>query len=153
MPRQRTLGGREWGEEILAMYRAYARERQMQLVEIAALGRDAGPVLVISGYGASRTLGREAGLHVYERDEKSSGRIAVRVLTVTPPAGMPDPQRLARYLSDSFAASARAHAITRRYRRTPDPLVANADGSWRTRRIESVLGGSFDLVEAMDRQR
>ena len=38
----------------------------------------------------------------------------------------------------------------RRYRREPSPLVRNADGSWRTGKYDSVLGGNFDLLAAAE---
>jgi ATP-dependent Clp protease ATP-binding subunit ClpC len=38
----------------------------------------------------------------------------------------------------------------RRYRRKPSPLVRNADGSWRSGRLDLVLRGDFDLLAAAE---
>ena len=43
--------------------------------------------------------------------------------------------------------SPRPATLVRRYRDAP-PLVRNADGKWRTGRLDLVLGGDFDLMQA-----
>ena len=57
--REATLA---WCRELLDMYRAWGRNRHMQLTEMAAdfLDGDSSlPVLLVSGFGASRVLERE----------------------------------------------------------------------------------------------
>ena len=44
----------------------------------------------------------------------------------------------------------RRYRVVRRYRREPSPLVRNADGSWRTGKYDTVLGGNFDLLAAAE---
>jgi len=40
------------------------------------------------------------------------------------------------------------HAVVRRYRRGPAPLVRDMNGSWRSGKLDAVLGGDFDLIAA-----
>jgi ATP-dependent Clp protease ATP-binding subunit ClpC len=41
------------------------------------------------------------------------------------------------------------HAVVRRYRNAPAPLVRSMNGGWRTGRVDAVLRGDFDLIAAM----
>jgi hypothetical protein len=54
-------------------------------------------------------------------------------------------------LATAFKTSETVSTVVRRYRREPSPLVRNANGSWRTGKYDSVLGGNFDLLAAADR--
>ena len=51
----------------IAMYRAWAGNRHMQLAELSGMAAHDLPLLLISGFGAHRLLEKEAGLHVLER--------------------------------------------------------------------------------------
>jgi ATP-dependent Clp protease ATP-binding subunit ClpC len=42
------------------------------------------------------------------------------------------------------------NAVVRRYREEP-PLVRDAAGKWRSGRLDLVLGGDFDLLQAGER--
>lgn len=138
---------RIWRDEIAAMYFAWARRRNMHVSESIDLGGPSGPVRIVGGFGAYRTLAREMGLHVLEAgDTGGVGRITVRVLVVPPPAGHVPKQKLKQSLAERFARAPRSSVVVRRYRRTPAPLVRNADGSWRSGKLDAVLGGDFDLL-------
>jgi ATP-dependent Clp protease ATP-binding subunit ClpC len=137
--------GAEWSRRIAAMYRGWARERNMQMVELEG-GAGQGPVGIYSGFGAFRRLTREAGLHVLEGGENGAGRAAARVLAVpVPPREMPR-QRLRALLAEAFAALPRTGTVVRRYRLGASPLVRNAEGTWRSGKVDAVLAGNFDLL-------
>ena len=50
--------------------------------------------------------------------------------------------------AEAFARGPQPHAVVRRYRREPSPLVRNMNGSWRTGKLDAVLRGDFDLIAA-----
>lgn len=143
----------DWCGRVADMYRQWASKRRMQMKEIAPANGKGAPVLLITGFGAYRTLTSETGLHVLEDDRRSEGarRIAARVTSV----GGPE-QDLAA--SDGFAAASRLLAaipasttIVRRYREHPAPIVRDIAGGWRSGRLAAVLGGDFDLIGASKR--
>jgi ATP-dependent Clp protease ATP-binding subunit ClpC len=144
-----------WCGQLREMYRAWAGNRHMQLSEMAAseishgLGGDA-PVLLIAGFGAHRVLKRECGLHVLELAEAQSGasRATARVRLAVTPLGDVPPARLASALIKAFGQAPPSSTVVRRYRRVPSPLVRSGDGSWRSGRLDAVLGGNFDLLGA-----
>jgi ATP-dependent Clp protease ATP-binding subunit ClpC len=146
---QRTVE-RERGRQadVLDMYRGWARNRHMQLSELD--GPPGGlPLLLVSGFGAHRRLAREAGLHVLEADgEKGRGRATARVRLAVAPLGDLPEARLRTVLLEALQSSAPPHAVVRRYRGAPAPLVRNMNGAWRTGRLDAVLGGDFDLLGA-----
>ena len=127
-----------WAREILDMYRAWARKRNMQLGEIDRVKGLELPAQAVAGFGAYRLLMREAGLHVLEQVETPSGagggRIAVRVTVTSLPAG--DPSRINRRaaLTEALGKGLKPSGVVRRYRRHPTPLVRDVEGSWRTGR-------------------
>jgi ATP-dependent Clp protease ATP-binding subunit ClpC len=132
------------------MYRAWARNRHMQLGELSGVGAHDLPALLISGFGAHRRLEKETGLHVLEQgeDAKGRGRAAARVrLAVTPLGEMPS-DKLRRALTEALEQAGPPHAVVRRYRSAPSPLVRDMTGSWRTGRLDAVLAGNFDLIAA-----
>lgn len=137
-----------WCSELLAMYRGWSTNRNMQLQEMTSSARGASSILLVSGFGAHRTLAGDVGLHVLERGggEQATSRIAARVILLEPPLGDVPPARMQTILEKSLAEAARSSTVVRRYRREPSPLVRNFDGSWRTGRIDEVLAGDFDLL-------
>ena len=142
---------RRWCVQLLGMYRAWAGNRHMQLAQIASGGppRDL-PWLLISGFGAHRLLAQEVGLHVLElADEKSSsGRAAARVRLAIAPLGDLPADEFRSALIEALARGPQPHAVVRRYRSEPSPLVRNMNGSWRTGKLDAVLRGDFDLIAA-----
>ncbi len=126
--RERTL---EWCEKLSTMYRGWAEKRRMHL-------QDESSRLIVGGFGAHRVLAPEAGLHVFELAE-GEPRVTARVRL----AAMPLTDRKAN-AADVLRDAPSAAAIVRRYRANP-PLVRNADGRWRTGRLDLVLAGDFDL--------
>ena len=123
-------GDPEFAPRVVAMYRAWARERGMRLEDVTeTTGRRYRWSASVTGFGALRVLRPEAGLHVHEAPDGRGGyeRRRVRV-TVTP-------------------GEAPGSTIVRRYRERPTPLVRDAVRGWRTGRLDFVLSGGFDLVE------
>jgi ATP-dependent Clp protease ATP-binding subunit ClpC len=130
----RVDGDPEFAPRLVAMYRAWARERGMRLegAEEPANRRYRWQA-TITGFGALQTLRPESGLHVLEVPDGRGGydRRRVRV-TVTP--------------EEPGAAASRTR-IVRRYREQPTPLVRDAVRGWRTGRLDTVLAGGFDLLD------
>ena len=140
--------GAEWCRDVLDMYRLWCRKRNMQLAEIEPLKSGGPAVLLVSGFGAARALKREAGLHVLERSEVGQGanRMTARVLVVSSPLGDISRAQRRTQLTQAFDKAPRPGTVVRRYRREPSPLVRNADGSWRSGKVEAVLAGDFDIL-------
>ena len=130
------------------MYRGWGDKRRMHVSELPGT-KDNMPVLLINGFGAHRVLAREAGLHVFEASE-GEGRLTARVRLAVVPLGDVPPAKAPRLIAKALDAAARSSTIVRRYRGEP-PLVRNADGRWRTGRLDLVLGGDFDLLDAGQR--
>jgi len=145
-----TQATRQWCLQLLAMYRAWAGNRHMQLAELSDAGARHLPLLLISGFGAHRLLEREVGLHVLDTgdDDKGSGRVAARVRLVIAPLGDLPAERLRSVLAEALSRGQQPHAVVRRYRSDPSPLVRNMNGSWRSGRLDAVLRGDFDLIAA-----
>jgi ATP-dependent Clp protease ATP-binding subunit ClpC len=141
---------REWCARVLQMYRGWAQNRHMQLEEIAGSGPNGLPLLVISGFGAHRVLAHEAGLHVLEGESSDNGRgrPTARVRLAVAPLGDLPPERLRRAVIEALEHTPPPHAVVRRYRRNPSPLVRSINGGWRSGRLDAVLGGDFDLIAA-----
>ena len=131
------------------MYRAWAGNRHMQLSEIAGASQRDLPWLIISGFGAHRLLAQEVGLHVLELasdEDKGSGRAAARVRLAIAPLGDLPADKFRNALADALGRGPQPHAVVRRYRSEPSPLVRNMNGSWRTGKLDAVLRGDFDLI-------
>jgi ATP-dependent Clp protease ATP-binding subunit ClpC len=141
---------RQWCLRLLGMYRAWAGNRHMQLAEIPDPGGRHLPLLLISGFGAHRQLMGEVGLHVLEGEEdaKGSARVVARVRLGVAPLEEVGAGKLRSRLIDAINQGSPPHAVVRRYRSDPSPLVRNLDGSWRSGKLEAVLGGDFDLIAA-----
>jgi ATP-dependent Clp protease ATP-binding subunit ClpC len=139
-----------WRERIMAMYRAWAERRRMQVEVIApppgaALGTL--PLLYVSGFGAWRTLAGERGLHLLEHPAGApQRREAVRVRVIAGPDEEIPVARLHAELATRLAAAPAAVGVVRRYREHPSPLVRDTASGGRSGNIEAVLGGDFDLV-------
>jgi ATP-dependent Clp protease ATP-binding subunit ClpC len=138
---------RAWCQQVLGMYRGWADNRHMQLTEIADGGERNLPWLLISGFGAHRLLVQEIGLHILEGEEEK-GRLAARVRLAVAPLGDLARDKLRKALEEAFARGPQPHAVVRRYRSEPSPLVRNMNGSWRTGKLDAVLRGDFDLIAA-----
>jgi ATP-dependent Clp protease ATP-binding subunit ClpC len=141
---------RQWCLRLIGMYRAWAGNRHMQLAELSDAGARHLPLLLISGFGAHRLLEREVGLHVLDlgEDDAGPGRVAARVRLAIPPLGDVPKDRLRSVLAEAFERGQRPHAVVRRYRSDPSPLVRNMNGSWRSGKLDAVLRGDFDLIAA-----
>lgn len=139
---------RAWCQQVGAMYRAWASKRNMTLAEFESGAAAAGPVLLVSGFGAYRTLMREAGLHVLDGLEstETTSRMTARVLIAPVTSGAASKAALRQQLNQAFKGAPRTSTIVRRYRLSPSPLVRNADGSWRSGKVDDVLAGDFDIL-------
>jgi ATP-dependent Clp protease ATP-binding subunit ClpC len=138
----------DWCRKLTAMYRGWGDKRRMHVSELPG-AKDDMPVLLVNGFGAHRVLAREAGLHVFEATE-GDDRVTARVRLAVVPLGDVPPHKAPRLIARALDAAARSNTIVRRYRGEP-PLVRNADGKWRTGRLDLVLGGDFDLLDAGQR--
>ena len=143
-----TLG---WCQKVRAMYRAWAEKRRMQVAEIERAGKDTdAPILMVSGFGAHRILAPEAGLHVFEQSEGAVGRVTVRVRLAAVPLGDMPASKERKLIVKALDDAPRVNTVVRRYREEP-PLVRDAAGKWRSGRLDLVLGGDFDLLQAGER--
>jgi ATP-dependent Clp protease ATP-binding subunit ClpC len=137
-----------WPGRVMAMYAAWAERRRMQFALIEGAGQ-APPLLSVSGFGAWRTLSREAGLHVFEHSADAPRRrevARVRVIDGLEEAVAQAGRRKA--LAARLAAAAEPNNVVRRYRERPAPLVRDTATGRRSGNLDQVLGGDFDLVFA-----
>jgi ATP-dependent Clp protease ATP-binding subunit ClpC len=140
-----------WCGKLIAMYRGWAGKRRMQISDVVAAGKDRNaPILLIAGFGAHRILAPEAGLHVFEPFEGSGNRVTARVRIATVPLGDLPAAKERKLVIAALDGAPRPNAVVRRYREVP-PLVRDAGGGWRTGRLDLVLGGEFDLLQAGQR--
>lgn len=141
---------RQWCQQLLGMYRAWANNRHMQLSESPRDASSNLPWLLVSGFGAHRLLAQEVGLHVLEfaETEKGPSRATARVRVAVMPLGDLSRAKLRDALTKAFEQGPSAGTVVRRYRREPSPLVRNMSGSWRTGKVDAVLAGDFDLIAA-----
>jgi ATP-dependent Clp protease ATP-binding subunit ClpC len=135
-----------WCDKLVSMYRGWAARRRMHLSDASGRNPEA-PLLLIGGFGAHRVLSREAGLHVWEASEGAATRVAARVVLVNVPLGDVPAAKSRALVVKALAQAPRSSAVVRRYRGQP-PLVRNADGRWRSGRLDLVLAGEFDLIGA-----
>ena len=143
-----TLG---WCQRLGSMYRAWAGKRRMQISEIQGVGKDKDtPILMVSGFGAHRILAPEAGLHVFELSEGAAGRVTARVRLAAVPLGDVPAAKERKLIVRALDEAPRLNAVVRRYREEP-PLVRDAAGKWRSGRLDLVMGGDFDLLQAGER--
>ena len=140
-----TLG---WCQRLRSMYRAWADKRRMQIAELQGVGKDTA-ISVISGFGAHRILAPEAGLHVFEQSE-GIGRVTARVRLAGVPLGDVPAIKERKLIIKALDEAPRINTVVRRYREEP-PLVRDATGKWRSGRLDLVLGGDFDLLQASER--
>ena len=81
-------------------------------------------------------------------EDKVSGRATARVRLAIAPLGNPPADRLRALLTEALERAPVPHAVVRRYRSEPSPLVRDMNGSWRTGKLDAVLRGDFDLIAA-----
>ncbi len=144
-----------WCNRLLGMYRQWAVKRRMQIKEIPPGDHKAMPILLVTGFGAFRTLKAECGLHVLEEDQGSDGsrRIVARVTTTGGPDRGPSAPGEFAAAAHLLAAIPATANIVRRYREEPAPIVRDIAGGWRSGRLSAVLGGDFDLIGAIKRRQ
>jgi len=136
-----------WCERLLGMYRKWAARRGMQVSEIG-VPESRLPIFVISGFGAARLLGSEAGLHVLDYEDSDDASRTVARVTVRPtPLTLPDsPPGQWKVLSRLLGSGPAPAAIVRRYRVDASPIVRDMKQGWRTGRTELVFEGHFDVI-------
>ena len=143
-----SQAGDRWCERLFDMYRRWAARRHMQWEAVP--GPAGTPRLaVIAGFGVSRVLLREVGLHTldYDAGRDSVARVVARVRAVPTPAVMPEsPTAKHTALVAELQRQTALLPVVRRYRLEGSPLVRDVTYGWRTGRPELVLGGDFDLL-------
>jgi len=140
-----------WCRKLDAMYRGWAVKRRMHVGDVSSASKERDtPALLISGFGAYRILAAEAGLHVFEPFEGSGNRVTARVRLAAVPLGDVPAAKEHMVVIAALDRAPRTNAVVRRYREVP-PLVRDAGGGWRTGRLDLVLGGEFDLLQAGQR--
>jgi ATP-dependent Clp protease ATP-binding subunit ClpC len=139
-----------WCGQVMDMYRGWANNRHMQLTEVGSASARHLPWLLISGFGAHRLLSQEVGLHVLDlaEDEKGTARVAARVRLAVAPLGDLGADAFRAALVEALERGPQPHAVVRRYRSDPSPLVRSLNGGWRSGKLEAVLRGDFDLIAA-----
>ena len=121
-----------WSRRLAAMYAAWAERRRMQFELVAHEGSDP-PILVVSGFGAYRTLLAEVGLHVFEHPPEATVRREVaRVRVIATPHDTADGKARAGDLMTRFAAAGEDRTVVRRYREAPAPLVRDSASGQRS---------------------
>jgi ATP-dependent Clp protease ATP-binding subunit ClpC len=140
----------EWCRTLLDMYRAWGRNRNMQISETTAEPAAGLPRLFVSGFGAARALENEKGLHVLERDdgEGGSARATARISLVPAPLANVPPHRIRDAMETTLATTERSSTVVRRYRGDPAPLVRDLVSGWRSGRYDTIIAGNFDLIAA-----
>jgi ATP-dependent Clp protease ATP-binding subunit ClpC len=76
--------------------------------------------------------------------------VTVRVLVAAVPLGDIPAGKLRTVVAKVIADAPRESTVVRRYREQP-PLVRSGDGRWRSGRLDLVLAGEFDLMQADER--
>ena len=136
-----------WSSQLTDMYLGWVARRHMQISRLeGSVGNS--PILMISGFGAYRTLITEIGLHVLEQqgDDEATSKISARVKAIEVPLGDFRPEQLKIRIEAGLSGPSPLNTIVRRYRREPSPLVRDVARGWRTGRIDDVLQGDFDLI-------
>jgi ATP-dependent Clp protease ATP-binding subunit ClpC len=144
-----AAGTHGWCHRLLEMYKRWATERRMQIEEVQVHSSSMPGCLVVSGFGAGRTLAAEAGLHLleYESSREESARAVARVRVAATPDEVPEaPDRRKAALLEAIDGAPPASAVVRRYRLDSSPLVRDVARGWRTGRADLVLAGHFDLL-------
>jgi len=146
--RQATLA---WCNRLRSMYRAWAAKRRMQFLDMPGSAKDKGaPIMTVGGFGAYRILSPESGLHVLETSEGGAGRVTARIRLAAVPLSDVPAAKEQKLIVGALDEAPRSNAVVRRYREEP-PLVRDAAGKWRTGRLDLVLSGEFDLLQATER--
>ena len=133
------------------MYRAWAGNRHMQLAEIAGGAPRDLPLLLISGFGAHRVLAREMWACTcwsWRRTRRARAGRRRGCGSRSRRSAICRPTRFRAALAEALGRGPQPHAVVRRYRSEPSPLVRNMNGSWRTGKLDAVLRGDFDLIAA-----
>jgi ATP-dependent Clp protease ATP-binding subunit ClpC len=140
-----------WCSKLRSMYRSWAAKRRMQFLDMPGSARDKDtPIMTVSGFGAYRILSPESGLHVLETSEGGTGRVTARIRLAAVPLGDVPAAKEQKLVAGALDEAPRPNAVVRRYREEP-PLVRDAAGKWRTGRLDLVLSGEFDLLQATER--
>ena len=127
---------RRWCGQLLDMYRAWADNRHMQLSEIA------GATAARSAVAAHQRLRRPSPAGAGDRPARAGAGGRGRAAHAGRRRGCGSPSRRwaicrptssAARSTDALGRGPQPHAVVRRYRSEPSPLVRNMNGSWRTR--------------------
>ncbi|MEZ5728023.1 MAG: AAA family ATPase [Burkholderiaceae bacterium] len=146
--------GAKWLGTLATMYNAWATRRLARHQSIEDTEDPAKRLILISGAGVCGLLSPESGRHVLERTDKKTGKLRRVIACVdvmplaTPFPAKPRARRsLIAKLLDQCPEPEQA-PLVRRYQDGRTKLVRDAARGWRTGRLETVLGGDFDLISA-----
>ena len=125
-----------WRDRLVEMYLSWGQARGMRIRRGRADAVSGVVKLDVAGFAAYQVLRQEAGVHVLESKlGDSEVRHSVRVAISSDPPSTTEP----------IDAETR---ICRRYDDGPAPLVRDNVRGWRSGRLDRVLDGDFDLIEA-----
>ena len=139
----------EWRGRLVAMYRAWAAQRNMQLSEVSTKAKEP-PLLLIGGFGPIARSRAKPGCMFWRRrgrrkpsaaSRRASGS-RLRLWARSRRTSFPQP------LPPLFPRAALSNILVRRYRDGASPLVRDMVAGWRTGRFDAVLQGDFDLIAA-----
>lgn len=131
---------------LATMIEKWAAQRDMDIRPIAIPGWSR--AWAIEGFAALRILENEHGLHLAEEGglgETAAVQIAVAPQPPGPASLLPDsPAAIAAKILEATAT----RDIVRRYQEHPTPLVRDRRRDFRTGRLDLILAGHFDLINA-----
>ncbi len=143
-------GAAAFRDNLVQMYRNWARARGMRLKELDASAGRYDALFLVSGFGSFGLLDTESGLHVFEipANESKFDRIRARVeVAPLPTTGRQYSQAAREDAADLLDADkTRKVVIVRRYRQAPSPLARDSVRGWRTGRLDFVYEGNFDVI-------
>lgn len=135
-----------FGATLASMIEDWASMRDMDIRPIVVAGWPR--AWAIEGFAALRILEQENGLHLAEDGglgETAAVQIAVAAQPPGPESLLPGP--LAAIVAKALEGAA-TREIVRRYQEHPTPLVRDRRRDFRTGRLDLVLAGHFDLMNA-----
>ncbi len=143
-------GAKAFRDSLVNMYQEWAKARGMRLRVLDSSSSRYEALFLISGFGSYGILVLESGLHVNEvpANESKFDRIRARVQVAPVPVnGSAQNSKVNNEATNILdGGSDQKVVVVRRYRENPSPLVRDSVRSWRTGRLDQVLGGHFDVI-------
>lgn len=136
-----------FADSLASMIENWAAQRDMEVRPLAVKGWQR--AWSIEGFAALRILELENGLHLAEEGglgETAAVQIAVIAQPPGPESLLPEPSAA---LAARLLEMAATRDLVRRYQEHPTPLVRDRRRDFRTGRLDLVLAGHFDLMNAV----